>query len=161
MPEDAPIEFSAPPSRSEAEMDMTPMVDVTFLLLIFFMVTAAFTMQKSFRVPTPRPDQPSSRARTVDDFEQDPDFVIVRIDEFNTFHVAAASWDEEEEAPSRQDLLIKLRRAKGAGGQGGATRLLVMAHGDAAHEKVVTAMDAGNDVGMEEVKLVTVEDDAL
>src|SRR5688572_20269137 len=37
-------EKSAP---QEAEMDMTPMVDVTFLLLIFFMVTASFTMQKS------------------------------------------------------------------------------------------------------------------
>ena len=31
----------------EDELDMTPMVDVTFLLLIFFMVTASFTLQKS------------------------------------------------------------------------------------------------------------------
>ena len=40
----------------QPEMDMTPMVDVTFLLLIFFMVTAAFTMQKSFEIPTPKTD---------------------------------------------------------------------------------------------------------
>ena len=31
----------------ESEMDITPMVDVTFLLLIFFMITASFAMQKS------------------------------------------------------------------------------------------------------------------
>ena len=31
----------------EDELDMTPMVDVTFLLLIFFMVTASFTRSKS------------------------------------------------------------------------------------------------------------------
>jgi hypothetical protein len=37
--------------------------------------------------------------------------------------------------------------------------LLVIAHGNAWHEKVVLAMDAGTDVGMTEVKLVTVEDD--
>ncbi len=53
MAEEAAIEFRAPESDTEAELDMTPMVDVTFLLLIFFMVTAAFTMQKSFQVPAP------------------------------------------------------------------------------------------------------------
>ena len=31
-------------------MDLTPMVDVTFLLLIFFMITAAFDLQKKFDV---------------------------------------------------------------------------------------------------------------
>ena len=41
----------------------------------------------------------------------------------------------------------------------GATRMLVMAAGDAHHEKVVTAMDAGTEVGMEDVKLVTMEDE--
>ena len=157
MPSEPPIDFSRPASDLESEMDMTPMVDVTFLLLIFFMVTAAFTMQKSFRLPTPRQEQASSNPKSLEDFEEDPAYVIVRIDEYNTFHVAAASWDDEQEAPSTQDLLIQLRRAREA--DRGATRLLVMAHGDAAHEKVVTAMDAGNDVGMEEVKLVTVEDD--
>ncbi len=35
----------------EDELDMTPMVDVTFLLLIFFMVTASFTLQKSIKQP--------------------------------------------------------------------------------------------------------------
>ena len=43
----------------ETEMDMTPMVDVTFLLLIFFLVTAAFTLQKSIDVPKPESDQAS------------------------------------------------------------------------------------------------------
>ena len=154
---EAPISFGSGRSdRAEAEMDMTPMVDVTFLLLIFFMVTAAFTLQKSFEVPVPKQDQPSTNTKTVEDFEEDPDYVVVRVDEFNTFHVAAPSWDNEEEARSSQDLLIKLRRAQNE--QSGANSLLVMAHGDAAHEKVVTAMDAGNEVGMEQVKLVTVEE---
>jgi len=33
------------------EMDLTPMVDVTFLLLIFFMITASFNLQKSIGAP--------------------------------------------------------------------------------------------------------------
>ena len=49
--EEAAMEFRPLSNKSDSEMDMTPMVDVTFLLLIFFMVTAAFAMQKSFQVP--------------------------------------------------------------------------------------------------------------
>ena len=57
--------------------------------------------------------------------------------------------------------MVSLREARrGDGRSGGANKLLVMAHGDAMHEKVVMAMDAGTEVGMEDVKLVTVEDDS-
>ncbi len=140
------------------DMDMTPMVDVTFLLLIFFMITSAFQMQKSFQVPTPRSDQASTNARTLEDYEQDSDYVTVRVDEFSTFYVAAASWNDEEEAPSMQDLLIKLRRARNNEGAR-ASKMLILANGEATHERVVQAIDAGNEVGLEDVKLVTVESD--
>lgn len=140
------------------EMDMTPMVDVTFLLLIFFMVTSAFEMQKSFEMPTPTSDQASTQAKTLEDYEQDPDYVTVRIDEFNTFYVASASANEEEEATSAQDLLIQLRQARNTEGAR-ASRMLILANGEAVHERVMQAIDAGNEVGLEDVKLVTVESD--
>jgi biopolymer transport protein ExbD len=155
---EAPIQFRLDQHGNEGEMDMTPMVDVTFLLLIFFMVTAAFTMQKSFEIPTPEQEQAS--ARPIQEFEEDPNYVIVRVDQFNTYHVSAAVWDEEKEAPSEQDLLVRLREARqGHRPRSGAKRMLVMASGEAYHEKVVTALDAGSEVGMEDVKLVTVEDE--
>ena len=158
--EEPAVMFGELERAGEPEMDMTPMVDVTFLLLIFFMVTAAFAMQKSFEVPVPKPDEPSSQTRTIQDLEDDPNVVVVRIDEFNTFYVVAAAWDEEKEAPSKQELLVKLREARNSGDSGNvANTLVVMAHGDAMHEKVVMAMDAGTDVGMDEVKLSTFEDD--
>ena len=157
--EEAPVDFGSRRTKSDVEMDMTPMVDVTFLLLIFFMVTAAFSLQKSFQIPTPQEDRPSTQARTMNDFEQDSDYVIVRIDEYSTFHISASHWDEEREAPSKQDLLMGLRDAR-AGVDPPPTRLLVVSHGNAWHEKVVMAMDAGTDVGIGEIKLVTVEDDS-
>ena len=46
----------------EDELDMTPMVDVTFLLLIFFMVTASFTIQKSLQQAHAKSDDPSPNA---------------------------------------------------------------------------------------------------
>jgi biopolymer transport protein ExbD len=41
--DDAPV--GGPKTQSDADLDITPMIDVTFLLLIFFMVTS--TMQQS------------------------------------------------------------------------------------------------------------------
>ena len=37
--------------------------------------------------------------------------------------------------------------------------LIVEAHGDATHDRVVMAMDAGTEIGIEEVKLRTVDDE--
>ncbi len=145
--------------REETEMDMTPMVDVTFLLLIFFMVTAAFSLQKSLQVPTPRPDEPSQNVQQRDP-QEDPDMVTVHVDEFNTFRVVTTDWDEE--APSDQELLTQLRKARSGNAQGRVpTKLLVMANGEAMHEKVVTALDAGTEVGMDEIQLMMVEEDQL
>ncbi len=157
---EGPVHFNPSRKIPEDEVDMTPMVDVTFLLLIFFMVSAAFSLQKAFGVPAPNESEPSTQVKTVDDFEDDPNFVVLRIDAYNTFHVSAAAWDEEQEAPSKQELLSKLREARRGGSHaGGATRMLILAHGQARHERVVMALDAGTAVGMEEVKLVTVEGD--
>lgn len=156
--EEAPVSFGAGRQETEVEMDMTPMVDVTFLLLIFFMVTAAFSQQKSFQIPTPKEDRPSAQV-TLEDFETDDDYVIVRIDENSTFYISAAHWDDEREAPSKQDLLVALKDAR-AGSAPKPTKLLVMAHAESWHERVVMAMDAGTAVGMNDVKLVTVEDDS-
>ena len=38
-------------TSQEAIIDLTPAVDVTFQLLIFFMITASFSLQKAFDVP--------------------------------------------------------------------------------------------------------------
>jgi biopolymer transport protein ExbD len=136
------------------------MVDVTFLLLIFFMVTASFTMQKSLNVPKPETSEASPQPQTIQDFNENPDYVIVRVDGNNTFHVGAAAFDDEIEAPNEQELLVRLRQARQGDAQGNVpSKMLVLANGGATHERVVVAIDAGNDVGMEEVQLVTVEDD--
>jgi len=142
--------------RDDAEMDMTPMVDVTFLLLIFFMITAAFSQQRAMEVPTPRPDEPSENVQQRDPTE-DVDTVTVHVDELNTYRVVTSDWDVE--APSKHELLIKLREAREGNSRGERpTKLLVMANVDARHEAVVAAMDAGSQVEMQEIQLMMVEE---
>jgi biopolymer transport protein ExbD len=152
----AQVNFGAGKDREALELDMTPMVDVTFLLLIFFMVTASFTLLKTIEQPAPNSEEPSMT--TVEEFEDNPDYVLVFIDEFNTYTVVYG--DLEQEAPSEQELYVQLREAmNGAPIQ--PTKLMVKAHGDASHERVVIAMDAGTDVGLTETEVMLTEQDAL
>ncbi len=117
-------------NKQEPELDMTPMVDVTFLLLIFFMVTASFAVQRSL-------DMPRSSQETGGEIAQEPD-VVVEVDAYNTFHVLTADW--EREAPSKHDLLIALNEARQGDHTGHLpSRMLVKAHGESLHEKVVDA----------------------
>lgn len=139
----------------DTEMDMTPMVDVTFLLLIFFMVTASFTLQKSMEIPKAQSDQASTEVVEKEE-EEENEIVTVTVDENNTYQVSTNDW--EEEAPSEQDLHIQLRLAREGDSTGTIpTTLRVEANGEAMYEKVVAALDAGPATGFSEVQLVTIE----
>jgi biopolymer transport protein ExbD len=145
----------------EDAMDMTPMVDITFLLLIFFMITAAFALQKSIEVP-PMDESDAAPTATVEDLERDS--IVVRIDGDNVFWVGSPLWADEQRAYSEEEMQARLREAReGKGGRNGRgpSKMLVQAHGDATHERVVAAMDAGSGVGMEEIQLLTYEDGDL
>lgn len=141
--------FGGDRERTEAEMDMTPMVDVTFLLLIFFMVTASFSMQKAMQVPKPNDETPSTQKVQQ---EEDQDSVTVEIDEFNTFHVITSN--DEFEAPSRQELLVRLRESRGKGAGTVVNKLIVRPHEESLHERVVMALDAGAIAGFSQVQLM-------
>jgi biopolymer transport protein ExbD len=141
----------------DEEMDLTPMVDVTFLLLIFFMITAAFALQKSLEVPPMQEDE-AAAAPSVEDLEQDS--IVVRVDGSNIFWVGAPAWPEEQRATSKQELIVTLRDARGDGITGPA-KMLVQANGDARHEFVVAALDAGSGAGMQEIRLMSYEEGDL
>jgi len=136
--------------REDAEMDMTPMVDVVFLLLIFFMITASFGLQRSIELPPPDKEQSAHEANTPKQPEQQDVEIVVNVTRENRIFV------EGEEAPTRQELYALLRDRQHQGGRQ-TNRLLVVANTEASHEFVVRALDAGNVVGMESVRIQTVE----
>ncbi len=53
----------------EAEVNLTPMLDVVFILLIFFIVTAVFTQEQAIGLepppPPPPPNQPKQETPTI------------------------------------------------------------------------------------------------
>jgi len=44
--------------RAEADVDLTPMLDVVFILLIFFIVTSTFIQEKALGIEPPPPPGP-------------------------------------------------------------------------------------------------------
>jgi biopolymer transport protein ExbD len=147
--------------EEDNEMDMTPMVDVTFLLLIFFMITAAFALQKAIEVP-PTSDDVAAQSQNVEDLEKDS--IVVRVDGDNVYWISSPMWQEEQRAPSETDMRSKLRQARQGNGEKGGrgpSKMLVQANGDATHGRVVAALDAGSAVGMEEIRLMTYEEGDL
>jgi len=49
----------------EAEVDMTPMLDIVFIMLIFFIVTATFVNERGLDVTRPDSDEPPPQTQAV------------------------------------------------------------------------------------------------
>ncbi|MGE3405431.1 MAG: ExbD/TolR family protein [Pirellulales bacterium] len=130
------------------EVDMTPMIDMTFLLLIFFMVTASFALQKSIVIPPPDISESASQSRAPEEPEEEDDYVQVQIKSDDTI------WVGDSVAPSRQELISKLKEAREGGGDGSGQRnMMVMASDECHHEVLVMVMDAGTAAKMEKIRL--------
>lgn len=141
--------FSIRSADSEfEEMDLTPMVDVTFLLLIFFMITASFSLQKSIQVPPPNPDEDgvSQSLQTLDDFREES--IIVEIDNNNGIYVDDTKLSNPSEIVQA---ILDRRDSEGKP----KSELVLSAHKAARHETVVAVVDAANEVGMQKIRLAS------
>jgi biopolymer transport protein ExbD len=134
----------------ESEMDMTAMVDVTFLLLIFFMVTAAFSAQKSIQMPRQQSDAPSQSSSQPTDQNET---VEIEVDENGTFLVLTPEW--ERETPGKLNLISALREANA--GKSEAMKLSVKVHERAKVRSMVEAMDAGTIAEYSPIQVVQVD----
>jgi biopolymer transport protein ExbD len=137
--------------REETEMDMTPMVDVTFLLLIFFMVTASFSLQRSIPLPPQKSDAPSSQQQ--DEPEDELDMVTLQVNELGGYLVIAAEW--EREVAGKLSLVNTLRESKLS--LPGEVRLSIECHEEAQLQMLVDAMDAGTICEFSELQVTHVD----
>tara|TARA_R110002111_G_scaffold257026_1_gene324890 strand:- start:16298 stop:17272 length:975 start_codon:yes stop_codon:yes gene_type:complete len=141
--------FSIRSAESEFdEMDLTPMVDVTFLLLIFFMITASFSLQKSIQVPPPTPEQDgvSQSLQTLDDFREES--IVVEIDNNNAIYV------DDTKLSNPSDIVQAILDRRNQDGKP-KSELVLSAHKAARHETVVAVVDAANEVGMQKIRLAS------
>ena len=125
-------------------MDLTPMVDMTFLLLIFFMITASFSLHKTIQVPVPDPEkigQVESPQEIEDMLERS---VRVEIDAQNVIRV-------DGDVVADRSLLAETIRDKSRGDQ--RNELILIPDRQARHELVVAVVDAAYAAGMQKIRL--------
>lgn len=94
-----------PKRRMDIRIDMTPMVDIVMLLLIFYMVTTVFSMPQAMEINLPAEDQ-------MEEVEvKESKLLTIRIDGENRFF-----WNVGDPAKNLPELLPSVRPAADTGG---------------------------------------------
>lgn len=127
----------------EAESDMTPMIDVTFQLVIFFMIAATFTVQKTLELPSTKPNPDGASAVTMEELSQEN--IMVKIAGNGTILV-----DDQPTQPEaiEQSLRQAVRNNDSA-------ELILDIEDDALHDLVVRVIDAAGAAQIEKVLFVS------
>ena len=128
------------PATPEDELDMTPMVDVTFLLLIFFMITASFQLQQSLKAEAPESEQEAAASAATDE-EPEEEPIIVEVSEKNLIYVDG----RQVALPEIGEALSQLKT------DDPRVELMIEIDRSALHGTVVEVVNAANAVGIEKV----------
>jgi biopolymer transport protein ExbD len=108
----------------EADVDMTPMLDIVFILLIFFIVTTSFVKEEGLLVNRPKAKNSPSENNTPT--------VVVQIGETGLVKFNGRLVDIER-LSARIESFLSENQTNSA---------VVIAHDDVAHEVVVKVIDS-------------------
>ena len=126
-------------SDDEAEINITPMLDIVFIMLIFFIVTTSFVKEKGLEVSRPTNTPPKQ-------VEQKKGPIVVKIDSSSNITIKGRLIE-------RKAVQANLERAKA---EKPDSTLIVAAHPDAETDALVTILDAAKAVGVASVSVATV-----
>jgi biopolymer transport protein ExbD len=136
-----------PRRTEEPDINLTSLIDVVLLLVIFFMVSTSFTVDGRLRLQLPgasaKPEQQAAEA------------VIIAITADGTYSVN----DRVLANATPATLRTALDRLMKAGGGAGKRQVTVRADGRATHQSVVMAMDVAGKAGFTQVNIATVNND--
>jgi biopolymer transport protein ExbD len=124
--------------QEQTEINLTPMLDVVFILLIFFIVTATFSREFGVDVYNPVAAIP---------LPDDVTTISVSIEADNSFHVNGRVLAEGSLTP----YVMRLRAEFPDAGFG------VLVSPDAYVEATIAAIDVGRNAGFERIPIVEIE----
>ena len=124
--------------EDEAEINITPMLDVVFIMLIFFIVTTSFVREKGLDISRP---QQSDKQQV----EQDVGQILVEIDSLSQITV-----NKREVSDNAVRANLERERA-----QKPKAPLIIASHPDANTNSLVTVLDAANLIGIDNISVAT------
>ncbi len=131
--------------EEEVEVNLTPLIDVVFLLLIFFMVSTTFVRESEINLSLPE----ASREAPQQDIEE----VAVAVDSRGTYFVNGRALLNGKLETIRQAI-------REAAAELTDPVILVSADAKAAHQDVIDILDAARQLGYVRISFTTeVRDD--
>ncbi len=124
----------------DVNVNLTPLIDVVFLLLIFFMVSTTFTRETQLSV-----DLPEAQGQVKESNEEE---IEILIDEGGSYRVNGQGLVDSR-MRTLQAAIYKISA-------GDTTMpMIITADAQAAHEDVVRAMDAAGQMGFVHLSITT------
>lgn len=129
-----------PGDNDEPDVNLTPLIDVVFLLLIFFMVSTTFEHQSRIKI-----DLPEASAEPT---SQEDESLEIRIDAQGRYFIG------DQQVVNTTAKTLKSAISKEVGEREG---LAVTIRADAAtpHQAVITALDVSSQLGLTRISLAT------
>lgn len=130
----------SPQKQEEPDVNLTPMIDVVFLLLLFFMVSTSFIRESSLKV-----DLPEATGESMTEVEKPIDIVINADGQFTINDTVLMD-------NSRENLAVIL---KSIAGDNDDPHVIISADANAEYQNIVTAMDTAQQLGYTRLTLAT------
>lgn len=127
--------------REEININLTPLIDVVFLLLIFFMITTTFTRESHLSISLPE-------ASSAESPVEEPKSIEVVIGADGQYSINDAPLVNNEPLTLRRGIL------KVAGDARDMT-FVITADAQAQHQAVVRVMDVAGDLGFSALSITT------
>ena len=124
------------PEYGEPELDMAPLIDMTFLLLIYFICTCTLIMPEAdlgIRLPGM-----VSQATTVDM----PDEQMIEVRKTGEVFLNDRMYDSADSTDLPQLVATLVRYRMSADASGSKALITIMADGDTSHQRVMDVMNA-------------------
>lgn len=126
--------------NAEVTVNLTPLIDVVFLLLIFFMVSTTFTKETHLRL-----DLPEASGEQQPELPRQIEIVI----DANGQYVI----NDRSLVSNKLDTIKAALEELAAGDS--SIPLVITADAKTPHQAVITAMDAAGQVGLSQLSLTT------
>ena len=129
-----------PGDEDEPEVNLTPLIDVVFLLLIFFMVSTTFEQQS--RIQIELPEATATAAETEDETLE------IVIDAQGRYFIG------ERQVVNSEVKTLKSAISKAVDGRESLT-VIIRSDASTPYQAVITALDATSQLGLTQISLAT------
>ncbi len=130
----------SPQKPEDPDVNLTPMIDVVFLLLLFFMVSTSFIRESSMKV-----DLPQATGQQLTEKQSPIDIVINADGEFIINNTVLKT-------PSKEQLSTLLKKTVGDNKD---PHIIISADATTDYQNIVTAMDTAQQLGYTRLTLAT------